>query len=98
MVGRREGRNVTKQQTPGKLESPAPRDARPRGRPAHRPRDPPPPRTPPSARSVQPCAPRPFRNPASALVSTEINADSEGVRTNTASGETLRRGFAPAIK
>ena len=83
MVGRREGRNVTKQQTPGKLESPAPPDARPRRprrRPQHRLRDPPPPLTAPSARSVQPCAPRPFRNPPSAPVSTEINADAKEVR------------------
>ncbi|XDB65147.1 hypothetical protein AB1E18_018439 [Capra hircus] len=32
---------------------------------------------PPCARSVQPCAPRPFRNPPSAPVSTEINADAK---------------------
>ncbi|XP_027385543.1 uncharacterized protein LOC113884793 [Bos indicus x Bos taurus] len=80
MVGRREGRNVTKQQTPGKLESPAPpaaRPHRPRRRPQHRLRDPPPPLTAPSARSVQPCAPRPFRNPPSAPRSTEINEDAK---------------------
>ncbi|XDA90018.1 hypothetical protein R6Z07F_019598 [Ovis aries] len=34
---------------------------------------------PPCARSVQPCAPRPFRNPPSAPVSTEINADAKEV-------------------